>query len=116
MGELLDALLDISKLDSGSITPSKKDFSIRTMFDHMLASSGPHAIEKGLAFRCEASPCIVRSDPALLQRVVENFVSNAIRYTDSGSVVVRCHIRDDHARIEVKDTAGVIYNSTQKLI
>jgi PAS domain S-box-containing protein len=108
MGELLDALLDISKLDSGSITPTKKDFSIQTMFDHLLAISGPHASEKGLVFRCESSSCLVHSDPALLQRVVENFVSNAIRYTDSGSVDVRCEIRDDHARIEVKDSGAGI--------
>ena len=102
MGGLLDALLDISQLDSGAVTPIKKDFSIQTMFDHLLAISGPHASEKGLVFRCESSSCVVHSDPALLQRVVENFVSNAIRYTDSGSVDVRCEIRNDHARIEVK--------------
>lgn len=108
MGELLDALLDISKLDSGSVTPARKDFAIQTMFDQMLASSGPHASEKGLTFRCETTSCVVHSDPALLQRVVENFVSNAIRYTDSGSVEVRCRNCDDHARIEVKDTGAGI--------
>ena len=90
MGELLDALLDISKLDSGSVTPSKKDFSIQTMFNQLLAENEPHAHEKGLAFHCESSPCVVYSDPALLQRIVENFVTNALRYTESGRIDMRC--------------------------
>jgi PAS domain S-box-containing protein len=116
MSELLDALLDISTLENGSIIPSKKDFSVQTMFDHMLASSGPHASEKGLAFRCEATPCNVHSDPALLQRVIENLVSNAIRYTDSGSIDVHCHILGTHARIEIKDTGvGIPENAIETI-
>lgn len=104
MGELLDALLDVSKLDGGSITPEIKDFSTERMYHQLVADSGPLAAEKGLSFRCVGDPCVVRSDPALLQRIVENFVSNAIRYTESGGVEVRCDTSDNHARISVTDT------------
>ncbi|MEL7449612.1 MAG: PAS domain S-box protein, partial [Pseudomonadota bacterium] len=104
MGELLDALLDISKLDSGSITPSKQDFPIQEMFDKLMADSEPDAAKKGLTLRCEASSCVLHTDPALLQRIVANFVGNAIRYTESGSVEVRCRADGDVARIEVADT------------
>lgn len=104
MGELLNALLDITKLDNGSVTPSKKDFSTQTLFDQLMADNEPQAKEKGLVFRCLGPPCSVHSDPALLQRIVENLVGNAIRYTDTGSVEVRCHVRGDHALIEIKDS------------
>ena len=104
MGELLDALLDISKLDSGSITPTKKDFSMPTFLDALVADSESAAQLKGLTFRCSADSCVVHSDPVLLQRIVENFITNAIRYTDTGSVEVRCEEHDGYARIEVKDS------------
>ncbi len=108
MGELLDALLDISKLDSGSLIPSRKDFSTETLFNHLVANNEPHAREKGLKFHCNGELCVLHSDQALLQRIVENFVSNAIRYTDSGSVEVHCKRIDDHARIEVRDSGAGI--------
>lgn len=108
MGELLDALLDISKLDSGSIVPAKKDFSTQKLLDQLMADNEPHAKEKKLAFRCIGAPCVIHSDPALLQRIVENFVSNAIRYTESGTVEVLCECIDDHARIAIRDSGAGI--------
>ena len=104
MAELLDAFLDISKLDSGSVTPSRKNFSIQTMFDQLQAENEPLARNKGLEFRCGGADCVLHTDPVLLQRIVENFVGNAIRYTESGGVEVNCRLQDDIARIEVKDT------------
>ncbi len=104
MGELLDALLDISKLESGSVTPAKKDFSMSAFMDTLVVDNEPAALVKGLTFKCSADSCTVHSDPALLQRIVENFITNAIRYTDTGSVEVRCKEHDGCARIEVKDS------------
>lgn len=104
MGELLDALLDISKLDSGSVTPTVKDFSLQTMLDQLVADNENHAGEKGLVLHCFSSPIVVHSDPALLQRIVENFVGNAIRYTDTGTIEVRSVVHGNHARIEVRDS------------
>ncbi|HSG66968.1 MAG TPA: PAS domain S-box protein [Gammaproteobacteria bacterium] len=104
MGELLEALLDISRLDSGSIKPQKIDFHTQTIFDQLAANSEPQARGKNLSLTCVGEDCVVHSDPALLQRIVDNFVGNAIRYTDTGSIEVSCERRSDHARIEVRDT------------
>ena len=104
MGELLDALLDISKLDSGSITPEKRDFELQPLLDALLADNAPAADEKGLVLSVEASDAVVHTDPALLQRILENFVTNAIRYTEQGSVTVSSELVEGALRIDVSDT------------
>lgn len=104
MGELLNALLDISKLENGSITPTIKDFPIRDLLDKVLTANEPQANDKGLTLRCSASPCVIHSDPVLLEHIVENFVTNAIRYTQSGHIEIHCECRGDTARLEVRDS------------
>jgi CheY-like chemotaxis protein len=104
MGELLDALLDISMLDSGSITPEKRDFQLQRIFDQLLAENTPSAEEKGLSLIVEPTKEVIHTDPSLLQRVVENFVTNAIRYTEAGSVTVLARRLGDEIHIEVRDT------------
>jgi len=104
MGELLDALLDISKLDAGSITPEKQDFPLQKLFDQLDAANSEFAAEKGLILHFEPSKATLHTDRILLQRILENFVANAIRYTEAGDIEVTCTNRDDVARIEVRDT------------
>jgi PAS domain S-box-containing protein len=104
MGQLLDALLDISMLDSGSITSKKCDFQLQTLFDQVSADNLPSANEKGLALLVEPTTEVVYTDPSLLQRIIENFVTNAIRYTDKGSVTVHAHRQGDQLQVEVRDT------------
>ena len=104
MGEILDALLDISRLENGSVTPQKRDFPIRELLDKVVADNIQQAKEKGLALICESCECVVRSDPALLTRVIENLVTNAVRYTQQGSVTIDCQRGDSAARIAVSDT------------
>ncbi len=108
MQELLDALLDISELDSGAITAKARDFPIQHLLDCVSAGNALHAEEQGLGFSVAASSAIVHSDPALLQRIVENFVANAIRHTPSGEVRVTCVVAGEQARIEVSDTGNGI--------
>ena len=116
MGELLDALLDISKLDSGSIVPNKKDFSTRKLLYQLVNDYEPHAKEKKLAFGYIGAPCVIHSDAALLLRILENFVSNAIRYTQSGTVEVLCECIGDHARIAVRDSGvGIPEDAIEKI-
>jgi signal transduction histidine kinase len=88
MAELLDALLDISQLDSGTATPSKKNFSQQLLLDHIVANNEPTANGKGLAFHFEISPYVIYSAPNLLEWIVESFVSNAICYTAAGHIEV----------------------------
>ena len=102
---LLDSLLDLSRMDANVIKPNWKDFDIGLVLEHIGASFAPVARDKGLAFdvvgTCDVA---VHSDRDLLGRMVRNLVENAIKYTESGSVRLECHVVDGHARIEVRDT------------
>jgi PAS domain S-box-containing protein len=104
MGKLLDALLDISKLDGGSVKPEKRDFPLREVLDRIVTGSIQQAREKGLELLCTGSDCVVHSDSGLLERVLENFVTNAIRYTEQGRVTIDCRCDANSARISVADT------------
>ena len=104
MTNLLNSLLDISRLDAGAITPDLEEFPMQRLVDRLSAEFSRQAQHKGLVF--ESSPCLsaVCSDPNLLSEIIQNLVANAIRYTDRGKVVVRCIERDGHCHIEVEDT------------
>jgi len=104
MTNLLNSLLDISRLDAGAIAPEFEDFPISRLVDRLGAEFGRQAKQKGLNFRAERADVMVHSDPSLLGEVVQNLVSNAIRYTESGDVVVRCLHVGDTCRVEVRDT------------
>ncbi len=108
MRELLDSLLDITRYDSGQVEPDIKVFPITDILYQAEADVRPLAEEKGLKFRVVFSSALVSSDPALLDRVVQNFLFNAIRYTEKGSVLVGCRRRGDRLRIEVWDTGSGI--------
>ncbi len=104
MGELLDALLDISTLESGSVTADKRDVKLSEVLNKLVTDNTPQAEEKGLLFLCEGQDCIIHTDPVLLQRIIENFITNAIRYTEAGKITVDGTLSGDVIRISVKDT------------
>ena len=86
LAQLLDTLLDLSRFDSGNCTPSLQDFRLRAVLDRIIANNGQQAKNKGLAIECGAVDCVLHSDPALLERILENSVTNAIRYTQKDSI------------------------------
>ena len=104
MNELFDALLDSSKLDSGVIAPNVTEFPIAKLLSKMENSFAEVAGEKGLSLRVVSSGAWVRSDPILLERILLNLVSNAVRYTSHGGVVLGCRRRGGKLRIEVWDS------------
>jgi len=104
MNELFNALLDISTLDAGVLAPSIADFALSELFERIESTFAIAAREKGLSFRIAPGSAWVRSDPILLGRIVSNLVSNAVRYTASGGVLVGCRQRGSTLRIEVWDT------------
>ena len=104
MNELFNALLDISKLDAGVITPSIAEFPVAQLLDRVETTFTGAAREKGLSLRVVSSSAWVRSDFILLERIVFNLVSNAVRYTSSGGVVVGCRKRGVRLRLEVWDS------------
>src|SRR5215469_5775107 len=105
MSRLLNALLDISKLESGAIAPEVSDFRIATLFEGLRREFASIAASKGLALQVEASEACAHSDPALVEQILKNLVSNAIKYTPRGRVIVRCVPQEGAAlRLEVIDT------------
>ncbi len=104
MSRLLNALLDISKLESGAVKPELRDFRIATVLASVRREFAPIAESKGLELLVEAAEDSVRSDPALVEQILKNLVSNAVKYTRQGRVVVRCRGEGAALRIEVVDT------------
>ena len=104
MTNLLNSLLDISRLDAGAVKPEWEDFPMQRLVDRLSAEFDRQAQHKGLKFSSESCSAVVRSDPNLLAEVITNLVSNAIRYTDKGEVKMVCVERDGHCHLEVTDT------------
>jgi PAS domain S-box-containing protein len=116
MSELVNALLDISKLECGAIKPVIADCAVRGIFRHLRASFEEEARAKGLALIVDESDDIVHTDAGLLGQIVQNLLANAIRYTREGSVHLRCVSHSAGVRIEVFDTGVGIAVEDQERI
>jgi two-component system, sensor histidine kinase len=101
---LLDGLLEFSKMDAGVTRPESAVLPVQRLLDQMRAEFAVEASAADLELRIHPCRAFVRSDPALLARIIGNLVSNAIRYTDEGRIVVGCRVRGQQLRIEVHDT------------
>ncbi len=117
LSNLLDALFDISKLDAGVVVVKIKTFSIEELLTRLTAEYTPLAQSKGINFRLVPCSANVSSDPILLERILINLISNAIRYTPvGGRVLVGCRIRGDRLRIEVRDNGiGIQFKDQSKI-
>jgi PAS domain S-box-containing protein len=104
MSRLLNALLDISKLESGAVKPDPTAFAVTQIFRELHQEFAQVAQNKGLSLQVEDSTLVAHSDPSLVEQVLRNLLSNAIKYTRQGSVRVRASRIDDVIRIEVIDT------------
>lgn len=105
MSRLLNALLDISKLESGAIRPEPTDFAVLTIFEELRREFAASAAQKGLKFQVSAGEEFAHSDPSLIEQILRNLVSNAIKYTQRGLVSLRCAVSTDSAlNLEVLDT------------
>jgi signal transduction histidine kinase len=114
--DLLEALLEISRLDAGAIQPEISHFRIDQLLQTLNVEFTPSARAAGLQLRMETDPLWVESDLRLLRRILQNFISNAIRYTASGSVRVTCAVEGDAVRVAVIDTGRGIDSSQQEMI
>lgn len=102
--DLLEALFEISRLDAGAIQPEFVGLSLGSIFNALRVEFTPLAAAGSLAFDVPETALWVRSDARLLRRVLQNFVSNAIRYTEAGAVAVEVLERDDAVVVTVRDT------------
>ncbi len=109
LADLLNTLLDISKLDAGIVEATMCDFELDAMLERLIPEFEPETREKGLYLQYNPSHIVVRSDPALLEIILRNLLNNAIRYTDKGGITVQVQKSDTTSqnspiRIEVADT------------
>lgn len=116
MTNLLNSLLDISRLDAGAMTAEIEDFPISQLIDQLSSEFSRQARQKGLAFEATSCGVTVRSDPNLLTEIVQNFVSNSVRYTNTGDVRLLCSRNDGYCRVEVRDTGvGIDEDQLEKI-
>jgi Na+/proline symporter/signal transduction histidine kinase len=114
--EILGALLDISRLDTGAMKPEPSSFRIDEVMRQLEVEFAPLAREKGLDLAFVPSGATVRSDRRLLRRLLQNLISNAIKYTPKGRVLVGCRRAGAALRIEVLDSGLGIPASQSKAI
>jgi len=116
MTNLLNSLLDISRLDAGAVEPEVEKFPVQRLIDRLSAEFGRQALKKGLEFTAIASNILIESDPHLLGEIIQNFVSNAIRYTSKGHVEMRCELVNGDVCIRISDTGiGIDPEQLQKI-
>ena len=114
--DLIKTLLDISKLDAGVVRPAIGPVALSDLLDGIVASFRPLAERKGLRLIVRGPDLVVASDPMLLQRILQNLVSNAIRYTRQGGVLVAVRRRGTACRIAVYDTGCGIAPAERELV
>jgi signal transduction histidine kinase len=101
---LFNALLDISRLEAGVMKVEMKSFDIQALFEKLANDFNAQAREKGLHLSWGNCPFAVYSDPTLLEQILRNYLSNAIRYTDTGNIRIECDGENDLIHIHVIDT------------
>jgi signal transduction histidine kinase len=114
--DLLGALLDISRLDTAAPVPQPEDIRVRELFATLETQFAETFADEELGLRFADTDLVVHSDPALLRRILQNFVSNARRYTREGGVLIGCRRRNGEIAIQVIDTGVGIARSDQKAI
>lgn len=102
--DMLNTLLDISRIEAGVIHPKLQSFPLQPMLNRIEQEFGAQVDAKALVYRSRETDLVVHSDPALVEPILRNLVSNAIRYTESGGVLVACRRRGGMAVLEVWDT------------
>jgi signal transduction histidine kinase len=104
VNNLFNSLFDFAKLEAGAVQPQFSAVPVCQVVDDLKMQFSPFAASKGIEFRQRIAPGYVQTDPLLVRRIVGNLVSNAIRYTDHGGVLLSTRLRGDRMWIEVWDT------------
>lgn len=114
--EIISTLLDISKLDAGALEPDIGNFPVNDIMRHLANDFSAISEDQGLDLHVVPSTAWVRSDSKLLRRVIQNFLSNAIRYTPHGRILLGCRRLRGYIRIEVWDTGpGIPDDQLEKI-
>lgn len=115
--ELFDGLLDVSKLDAGTIQANYQHFEFEQLVHELIKEFKPLAAEKGISLINNTQPFITRSDPLLLKRILQNLISNAIKYThNDDQIVIHTEKTGDHFQVSIKDGGPGIPKDEQENI
>ncbi|HEX4112638.1 MAG TPA: chemotaxis protein CheB [Stellaceae bacterium] len=104
MSGMLNTLLDVNQIDAGIVHPEMIDFPIDDLLNRLQEAFTYHAQAKGLVLRMVPCGLSIRSDPRLLEQMIRNLLSNALKYTERGKVLLGCRHRDGMLSIEIWDT------------
>jgi signal transduction histidine kinase len=113
---MLNTLLDFSRIEAGVVEPQIRPFHLQPLLNKIENDLAPQADAKGIVYRSRETHAAVESDPALVELIVRNLVSNAIRYTGHGGVLVACRARGERVVLEVWDTGIGIEPAQQREI
>jgi len=121
MAGLLDSLLDISKLDAGLVHVERRSFALATLVSNLKEEFLPQANDKHLQFNISIDAvflesCVIDSDPALLGNILRNLLSNALKYTETGTITLNCERQDDHYALSVEDSGIGIATAEQEKV
>lgn len=116
LATLLNNFLDISKIDAGGITPKTDLFSLEGLLAPLIDEFRPTAEAKGIGLSYAPTSLAVRSDPVLVERILRNLISNAIRYTNEGRVLIGCRLQGQKVQVGVYDTGIGVPKHQQALI
>lgn len=116
MHDLLDAMLEVSKLMTGTIRPQLRVFRLEAVLERLDAQLHPLAEAKGLEFSLQTQALMLKSDDILLERILRNLALNAIRYTETGQIGIRVRQHQGQCRILVWDTGIGIAKAEQSRI
>ena len=114
--ELLSTLLDMTRLDSGILSTNIQHFKLNDLLTPLVKEFAISASRKGLELRYVASSCSIQSDKKLLRRILQNLISNAIRYTDTGKILIVAKRQKHNLKIRIYDTGKGIALNQQKAI
>lgn len=114
--QMLNTLLDFSRIEAGVIEPHHRSFQLQPLFNKLENELGSQADAKDIVYRCRETQLAVESDPGLLELMLRNLITNAIRYTEQGGLLIACRKRGDEVLIDVYDTGIGIEASQQDAI
>jgi PAS domain S-box-containing protein len=116
MQELLECLLDVNKLNAAALKPYMRSFYLGHLLSQLKDQYQTTAMEKGLVLKFVPCNAVVHSDPTLLRVILQNLISNAIKYTQQGKVVIGCRRLGGQLRIEIRDTGIGIPEEEQESV
>jgi two-component system CheB/CheR fusion protein len=113
MTEMLDALLDINRIESGTIFPDIKSIPISDTIKKVADEYRPMCETKGISLRVVYNSAWVNTDPQLIEQIIRNLVSNAVKYTNFGGILIGCLRKGQHVSLRIYDT-GIGFDETER--